>query len=67
MKLKARMGTNNAKRCAFCSYWTGNADNEYVGNNTYAYEQSAVGLCRANHDMRKRANDGATCKWFSGR
>ena len=29
IKLKARKGTSNMKKCAFCAYWGGNADVEY--------------------------------------
>lgn len=62
MKLKAKAGSPNTHKCAFCNYWVGDADVEYIGNNMYAYEQAAQGKCRANNDMRRRANDGGTCK-----
>ena len=54
IKLKARKGTSNMKKCAFCAYWGGNADVEYdYGNSTFAYEQSITG---------GRAND--SCPYF---
>lgn len=57
MKLRAKAGTNNVDRCAFCEYWTGDAGVNYLGNNQYEYEQSVYGLCRAKHDLKKKAND----------
>lgn len=59
MKVKAKVNTNNIKRCVFCRNWEGDEFPEYVGNNIYAYDQNVWGICRALHDMRKKAND--TC------
>ena len=62
IKLKARKGTSNMKKCAFCAYWGGNADVEYdYGNSTFAYEQSITGGCD-NKKMKRRAND--SCPYF---
>lgn len=63
IKLKARKGTNNMKKCAFCQYWNGFADVEYdYGNKTFSYEQSITGGCDKKR-MKRRANDA--CPYFS--
>lgn len=59
IKVQVQGGTNNVKRCVFCSNWEGNEIPEYIGNNRFSYNQNAMGVCRAQHDLKKRAHD--TC------
>ena len=56
-KIKVQAGTNNVNKCVFCKYWEGDEEPVYVNNHLYEFDQNARGVCRAQHDAKKRATD----------
>lgn len=63
---RAKVNPRSSKRCAFCKFWSGDAQlkfvDRYVG---FEYERSAKGKCMKNNATMYAENSGSCCRQYT--